>query len=132
MTALRHPRSSALLAVLSLSAWSLSSPLLAQPAPRGVVLFSPPPPPGAIPPPVVGAGTQAAAAAEETEAAEPEGIAGWFPDEGFVIKSRDEQYALRVGFQGGYRLSPYWRDGVSQDRKQFFVIRPLIYWLGFI
>jgi hypothetical protein len=44
-----------------------------------------------------------------------------------MIKSRDDQqFALRVGLQAGYRFSPYWRDGDAQTRQSFYVIRPII------
>jgi hypothetical protein len=53
-----------------------------------------------------------------------DGVAGWYP--GFAIKSKDEQFKLRIGLNAAYRFEPYWIDGESQNRKTFFVLRPFI------
>lgn len=73
----------------------------------------------AVPPPPAAAPPSAATPAL------PSGIAGWFPDDGFAIKSSDGAYKLRFGLQAGLRFEPYWRDGVAQDRRELPTVRLL-------
>lgn len=134
-------------------ALAIAPPVLAQQAPaEDTVQVTPPPAEGEVPPPVVppehveppvpqepeppppaaqpttpGEETVPAAAAPAGAAApeaDENGVAGWYP--GFAIKSRDGKFKLRLGLQAAYRFEPYWRDGESQDRKTFFVLRPIL------
>lgn len=41
-----------------------------------------------------------------------------------MLKSTDEQFELRFGFQGAYRFEPRWRDGQAIDRESFSILRP--------
>ena len=52
------------------------------------------------------------------------GFAGWFS--GFWIKSRDENFALRIGLQAAYRAQPYWQNGKSRDRSSLLLLRPYL------
>ncbi len=118
----------------------------------GEVTVTPPPAPGEAPPPIPLAEPSVAAtssqsansseagsveapqideavAPEDTDAAQspaPTAIAGYFPGEGFALKSTDGQFKLRIGLQAAYRFEPYWLDGESQNRKTFFVLRPFM------
>lgn len=67
--------------------------------------------------------TEAATAAQATA---PAVLAGYFPGEGFALKSVDDRFELRLGLQGAYRFEPRWRDGQAIDRQPFFVLRPFI------
>lgn len=69
---------------------------------------------------------QQAPDADTEGAREPTAVAGYFPDEGFALKSTDGQFKLRIGLQGAYRFEPRWRDGEALDRPSFFVLRPLL------
>jgi hypothetical protein len=51
-------------------------------------------------------------------------IATFGPGEGFVLKSRDDNYRLRVGVQAVYRSEPRYVDGKSQDRTAIYSARP--------
>lgn len=105
-------------------------------APEETVRFSPAPAPGSIPPQGPVYASPPEALTSEIPAAPPppaaaaatpaNGVAGWYPDEGFAIKSEDGNYKLRVGLQAGYRFEPYWLDGTAQPRRNFFVLRPII------
>ncbi len=93
------------------------------------VLVTPPPPPGGVPPPVLPEPPPTSAPEPAPEAPEADiagGVAGYFPGEGFAIKSADLQFKLRMGLQVAYRLEPRWRDGESLDRRTFFVARPFL------
>jgi hypothetical protein len=101
--------------------------------PTDEVKVTPPPdsagPSGPPPPPVVPP-AEAAAAAEARERelnteAPPPGPSGWKPGEGFILGSGDD-FKLRIGFQGGYKFEPVYQDGHAQDRRAFFVLRPIM------
>jgi|GEM_PF-2340537 len=112
---------SLLVAFLCLAASTLAAPARAQ-----EVRVTPP---GATTATVVASSSAPATAATPPAAATasaPHGVAGWYPDEGFAIKSSDGNYKLRVGLQAGYRVEPWWNNGESQNRKSFFVLRPII------
>jgi len=85
-----------------------------------------PPPPPAVEPmalePTAPATTEGPPASAEPQP--QNGVAGWYP--GFAIKSLDDKFKLRIGLQAAYRFEPYWVDGDSQNRKTFFVLRPLL------
>ncbi len=126
------------------------SPALPPARPLGEVTVTPAPAPGSEPPPIElpalsasasrtttsetttsedDADDQSAEAAQTGEAGDtsaPAGVAGYFPGEGFAIKSLDDEFKLRVGLQAAYRFEPYWRDGDSQNRRTFFVLRPFL------
>ena len=95
-------------------------------------MVTPPPAEGAIPPPSVIPEPAAPPAATPPPEAEPDapkppdGVAGWYPGEGFAIKSTDGQFKLRIGLQVAYKFEPRWLDGESQDRRTFFVARPIL------
>jgi hypothetical protein len=76
----------------------------------------PPPPPTEAPP----------ATEEVTAKAPPEpGASGWIAGEGFILRSSDNNYKLRVGLQSAYEVEPTYQDGDFQDRRAFFVLRPI-------
>ena len=55
------------------------------------------------------------------------GKAGWFPKSGgFIIASPEEDYKLRIGFQSATKLELINRDDEFQDRRTFFVLRPIL------
>jgi hypothetical protein len=101
----------------------------APPPPFDEVQVTPPPAsidtpvPGAPEPPPLGAPP---AAAELTQkATPPPGQAGWIPSTGFVVRSDDGNYKLRIGLQTGYKFEPVSVDGDFQNRRAFFVLRPI-------
>src|SRR5205814_2371583 len=52
---------------------------------------------------------------------------GWVPGTGFIVAaSDDEAYKLRLGLQWAGKAELVYRDGKSQDRVPFFVVRPNI------
>jgi hypothetical protein len=75
--------------------------------------------------PAAAEGQQAPDAASEAPT-QPTAVAGYFPDEGFALKSTDGQFKLRIGLQAAYRFEPRWRNGEELDRPSFFVLRPLL------
>src|SRR6185369_10486453 len=71
------------------------------------------------------AGTSAVAAAEgATTISEAPQSSGYDPGEGFVVRSPDDRYLLRIGLQGVYRFEPKYLNGVSQNRDSIFSARP--------
>jgi hypothetical protein len=61
-----------------------------------------------------------------TAKAEPKpGPSGWIPDEGFVLRSADGNYKLRIGLQSAYKFEPIYQAGDFQNRPAFFVLRPI-------
>jgi hypothetical protein len=142
------------LAALALAQNAAAQPAPATPPPAapGEVTVTPPPGPGEAPPPIPIAepsGAASASAAPTTDAsttkpelgsaeasgpqdatgghgAAPTAIAGYFPGEGFALKSTDGQFKLRIGLQAAYRFEPYWLDGEPQNRRTFFVLRPFM------
>jgi hypothetical protein len=87
------------------------------PAEGTTVTDGPPPPPPTEAPP---------ATEEVTAKAPPEpGASGWIAGEGFILKSSDNNYKLRVGLQSAYKVEPTYQDGDFQDRRAFFVLRPI-------
>jgi hypothetical protein len=61
--------------------------------------------------------------AEETNAP---ALGGHDPGRGFVVKTPDDAYQLRVGLQAAYRFEPTYLDGESQDRIAILSVRPAI------
>ena len=52
-------------------------------------------------------------------------IGGYVPGEGLAIRSAtDDNYQLRVGLEGAYRLGPAFLNGASQNRTSIFSARP--------
>jgi hypothetical protein len=77
-----------------------------------------PPPPTSAPPAEESAGV--------TAKAEPKpGPSGWTPGEGFILRSDDGNYKLRIGLQAAYKVEPTYQDGDFRDRRAFFVLRPI-------
>ena len=71
------------------------------------------------------AGTNVVAAAEvSTTISEAPKSSGYDPGEGFVVRSPDDGYLLRIGLQGVYRFEPKYLNGVSQNRDSIFSARP--------
>jgi hypothetical protein len=93
------------------------------------VQVTPPPGGDVITGPAAPAPTEAppAPAAEEVAAkAEPRpGQSGWLQGEGFVLRSDDGNYKLRIGLQTAYKVEPIYQDGEFRDRRAFFVLRPV-------
>jgi len=90
------------------------------------VHFTPPPGDTVVP------GTPAAPpvtftpAAEVSVKAEPKpGASGWMPGEGFVLRSDDGNYKLRIGLQSAYKFEPVYQEGDYGNRRAFFVLRPI-------
>jgi hypothetical protein len=60
------------------------------------------------------------------KAPEPQtGPSGWIPDQGFVLRSDDGNYKLRIGLQSAYKFEPRNQAGDFQNRPAFFVLRPI-------
>ena len=77
-----------------------------------------PPPPTTAPPAEESAGV--------TAKAEPKpGPSGWTAGEGFVLRSDDGNYKLRIGLQAAYKVEPIYQDGDFRNRRAFFVLRPI-------
>jgi hypothetical protein len=53
------------------------------------------------------------------------GASGWIGGEGFILKSDDDLYRLRIGMQTAYKVEPTYQAGDFQDRRAFFVLRPI-------
>jgi hypothetical protein len=51
---------------------------------------------------------------------------GYDPDSGFVLRSPDDLYQLRIGLQSGYKFEPRLLGDDWQDRQTFFVLRPYL------
>jgi hypothetical protein len=91
------------------------------PAPGNAGEVTGPPPPPITPP------AESEAAPEKAKKEEPPiGPSGWKAGEGFLIRSGDDNYKLRIGLQGAYKFEPLYQDGHPQDRRAFFVLRPII------
>jgi hypothetical protein len=77
----------------------------------------PPAPPATEAPP---------AATEEVATAAPRpGDSGFTMGEGFILRSEDNNYKLRIGMQTAYKVEPIYQDGDFRDRRAFFVLRPI-------
>jgi hypothetical protein len=104
-------------AALALTALTLASPRAVAQA----VTVTPPPEPTA--------GTTSApesAAPETTPPSNVKSISGYDPDAGFVVRSADDQYRLRVGLQAAYKVEPLWVNGKNQNRASFAFLRPIL------
>ncbi len=95
------------------------------------VTVTPPPPAPAQAAPAQAAAEQAEAPAAEapttpdaTPAAAP--LSGYDPDAGFVLRSPDKQYKLRIGLQAAYKFEPVWVNGDRLTRGQFNFLRPIV------
>jgi hypothetical protein len=94
------------------------------------VHFTPPPGEEGVTEPAPPPRTEAPASpeGEATAAAKPAarpGPSGWIPGEGFILRSADDAYKLRIGLQSAYKFEPIYQDGKSQNRPSFFVLRPI-------
>jgi hypothetical protein len=68
--------------------------------------------------------TGVAAVAEGTTTEETPKASGYDPAEGFVLRSPDDSYLLRVGLQCAYRFEPRYLNGASQNRDSIYSARP--------
>ncbi|HVZ35990.1 MAG TPA: porin [Polyangiaceae bacterium] len=71
-------------------------------------------------------GVTSLATLEAAEEPRPRAGIGWYPDQGFAIRSPDEAFMLHVGLQAGFRIEPYWNNGKSQDRRTLLMFRPVL------
>jgi hypothetical protein len=62
---------------------------------------------------------------ESTHFKELLGDAGLAPGEGFVLRSDDGNYKLRIGLQSAYKFEPVYQEGDYGNRRAFFVLRPI-------
>lgn len=58
-----------------------------------------------------------AASAQPEEDPEVPGSAGYDPDSGFLLRSEDMSWQLRLGLQAAYRFSPIRRDGETASGR---------------
>ena len=65
-----------------------------------------------------------AAVAEDATTQEAPKSAGYDPGAGFILRSPNDNYRLRIGLQGAYRFEPRYLNGVAQDRDSIFSARP--------
>jgi hypothetical protein len=116
---------------------SLAGPALAQPATEPPAVPPAPPPlapatePPTVPPPPPAEPTIETKAAEEPTAkpgpsdAKPEG--GFFPKDGFTLRTSDERWRLRLRLQSFIRASVQFRGGEkAQLASPFMTLRPII------
>jgi hypothetical protein len=114
MTMLRRVAQFALLALTTMASRAASA--------QDVTVTPPPvpvPPPPAATPPAEGAPAQPASES-------PPVVSGFDPDSGFVLRSQDKQWKLRVGIQAAYKFEPVWNEGTNNNRAAFAFLRPLI------
>lgn len=68
-----------------------------------------------------------AAPARAADPADAQPVLGAYdPGKGFVLRSPDDSYLLRVGLQAAYRVEPTYLDGKSQDRTAILSARPSV------
>jgi hypothetical protein len=83
------------------------------------------PPTGPPPPPVLPVAEAPAAEASRKKDEPAQGPSGWKAGEGFILRSSDDAYRLRIGLQSAFKFEPLYQDGQAQDRRAFFVLRPI-------
>jgi hypothetical protein len=95
------------------------------PAPGDPYVRGPAPPPPSSLSPADAARAQEEEAAELKVKAETPGASGWIAGQGFILRSADDNYKLRLGMQTAYKAEPTYQAGEFQDRRAFFVLRPI-------
>jgi hypothetical protein len=106
-----------------LRAWAAAAPPAfdqVQYTPPQAGVDGPAPPAATQAPPETAASAGVAAAANVKP-----GASGWIAGQGFILRSEDDAYKLRIGLQAAYKIEPTYQDGDFRDRRAFFVLRPV-------
>lgn len=99
-----------------------SAPSTFDPAPRSAPIQAEPP---AASPPATPAETPATGAGDPADGATaPRPQAGFYPDQGFVLRTEDERYKLKIGFQAAIRGQVIFGEGKPKVSGPFLTLRP--------